>query len=140
MTNSGSRKNTTLSWVRKNGETAEDREFDEKKYYEAILSLWFSYVNYSGDTYYPSLQEELYFEFEKYTKKNVGNPFAIVLDKQVISAPIIQSHIPGGAGIITGNTRVSGKPYSRIVDDIEYILIEKLKTVQPANKMSAQKE
>tara|TARA_Y100000739_G_C20222249_1_gene290571 strand:+ start:104 stop:325 length:222 start_codon:yes stop_codon:yes gene_type:complete len=66
MTNSGSRKNTTLSWVRKNGETAEDREFAEKKYYEAILSLWFSYVNYSGDTYYPSLQEELYFEFEKY--------------------------------------------------------------------------
>ena len=66
MTNSGSRKNTTLSWVRKNGETAEDRDFAEKKYYEAILSLWFSYVNYSGDTYYPSLQEELYFEFEKY--------------------------------------------------------------------------
>tara|TARA_B100000287_G_scaffold213042_1_gene201137 strand:+ start:127 stop:348 length:222 start_codon:yes stop_codon:yes gene_type:complete len=66
MTNSGSRKNTTLSWVRKNGETAEDREFAEKKYYDAILNLWFSYVNYSGDTYYPALQEELYFEFEKY--------------------------------------------------------------------------
>ncbi len=66
MTNSGSRKNTTLSWVRKNAETAEDREFAEKKYYDAILSLWFSYVNYSGDTYYPALQEELYFEFEKY--------------------------------------------------------------------------
>ena len=28
------------------------------------------------------------------------------------------------AGIITGNTRVSGKPYSRIVDGIEYILID----------------
>ena len=66
MTNSGSRKNTTLSWIRKNGETVEDREFAEKKYYEAILSLLFSYVNYSGDTYYPALQEELYFEFEKY--------------------------------------------------------------------------
>ena len=66
MTNSGSRKNTTIGWVRKNGETIEDREFAEEKYYEAILSLWFSYVNYSGDTYYPALQEELYFEFEKY--------------------------------------------------------------------------
>ena len=66
MTNSGSRKNTTLSWIRKNGETVADREFAEKKYYEAILSLWFSYVNYTGDTYYPALQEELYFEFEKY--------------------------------------------------------------------------
>ena len=65
MTNS-SRKNTTLRWVRENGETAEDRLFAEKKYYDAILSLWFSYVNYSGDTYYPALQKELYFEFEKY--------------------------------------------------------------------------
>ena len=45
-------------------------------------------------------------KFGEYTKKNVGNPFAIVLDKQVISAPIIQSHIPGGAGIITGNFSV----------------------------------
>ena len=66
MTNSTVRKNTTLGWVIKNGETPEDRAFAEKKYYEALLNLWFSYVNYSGDTYYPSLQEELYFEFEKY--------------------------------------------------------------------------
>ena len=66
MANSSVRKNTTLGWVIKNGETPEDRAFAEKKYYEALLSLWFSYVNYSGDTYYPSLQEELYFEFEKY--------------------------------------------------------------------------
>ena len=66
MVNSTVRKNTTLGWVIKNGETLEDREFAEKKYYEALLSLWFSYVNYSGDTYYPSLQEELIFEFEKY--------------------------------------------------------------------------
>ena len=66
MINKTVRKNTTLGWVIKNGETSEDRSFAEKKYYEALLSLWFSYVNYSGDTYYPSLQEELYFEFEKY--------------------------------------------------------------------------
>ena len=66
MVNSTVRKNTTLGWVIKNGETSEDRAFAEKKYYEALLNLWFSYVNYSGDTYYPSLQEELYFEFEKY--------------------------------------------------------------------------
>ena len=66
MVNSTVRKNTTLGWVIKNGETPEDRAFAEKKYYEALLNLWFSYVNYSGDTYYPSLQEELYFEFEKY--------------------------------------------------------------------------
>ena len=45
-------------------------------------------------------------KFGEYTKNNIGNPFAIVLDDQVISAPIIQSHIPGGAGIITGNFSV----------------------------------
>lgn len=40
--------------------------------------------------------------FGDYTATNIGNPFAIVLDGQVISAPVIQSHIPGGSGIITG--------------------------------------
>jgi preprotein translocase subunit SecD len=41
--------------------------------------------------------------FGQYTAENIGNPFAIVLDDEVISAPVIQSHIPGGSGIITGN-------------------------------------
>ena len=45
-------------------------------------------------------------KFGDYTKNNIGNPFAIVLDNQVISAPIIQSHIPGGSGIITGDFTV----------------------------------
>jgi preprotein translocase subunit SecD len=40
--------------------------------------------------------------FGIYTAENIGNPFAIVLDEEVISAPTIQSHIPGGSGIITG--------------------------------------
>ena len=41
--------------------------------------------------------------FGDYTADNIGSPFAIVLDDKVISAPVIQSHIPGGSGIITGN-------------------------------------
>ncbi|MCF6304663.1 MAG: protein translocase subunit SecD [Rhodobacteraceae bacterium] len=41
--------------------------------------------------------------FGAYTAANIGNPFAIVLDGEVISAPVIQAHIPGGSGIITGN-------------------------------------
>ena len=41
--------------------------------------------------------------FGGYTAENIGSPFAIVLDDEVISAPVIQSHIPGGSGIITGN-------------------------------------
>ncbi len=44
--------------------------------------------------------------FGDYTAANIGSPFAIVLDDEVISAPVIQSHIPGGSGIITGNFSV----------------------------------
>jgi preprotein translocase subunit SecD len=44
--------------------------------------------------------------FGDYTAANIGAPFAIVLDGKVISAPVIQSHIPGGSGIITGNFSV----------------------------------
>jgi len=45
-------------------------------------------------------------KFGKYTADNIGNPFAIVLDNAVISAPVIQSHIAGGSGIITGHFTV----------------------------------
>ena len=45
-------------------------------------------------------------KFGDYTKSNIGEPFAIVLDGVVISAPVIQSHIPGGTGIITGSFSV----------------------------------
>lgn len=45
-------------------------------------------------------------KFGDYTAENIGSPFAIVLDDEVVSAPTIQSHIPGGSGIITGNFSV----------------------------------
>jgi len=44
--------------------------------------------------------------FGDYTAEHIGEPFAIVLDGKVISAPTIQSHIAGGSGIITGNFTV----------------------------------
>lgn len=44
--------------------------------------------------------------FGDYTAQNIGAPFAIVLDNEVISAPTIQSHIPGGSGQITGSFTV----------------------------------
>ena len=44
--------------------------------------------------------------FGDFTRDNIGSPFAIVLDGEVISAPVIQSHIPGGSGIITGSFSV----------------------------------
>jgi preprotein translocase subunit SecD len=45
-------------------------------------------------------------KFGDYTAENIGSPFAIVLDGEVVSAPTIQSHIPGGSGIITGRFSV----------------------------------
>jgi preprotein translocase subunit SecD len=45
--------------------------------------------------------------FGEYTANNIGSPFAIVLDEEVLSAPTIQSHIPGGSGIITGQFDVA---------------------------------
>ena len=49
-------------------------------------------------------------KFGQVTKKNVGRPFAIVLDGKVISAPIIREPIMGGSGIISGSfTTVEAK-------------------------------
>ncbi len=45
-------------------------------------------------------------KFGQYTADNIGALFAIVLDNEVISAPEIQAHIPGGSGIITGRFTV----------------------------------
>jgi len=41
--------------------------------------------------------------FGQATQTNVGRPFAIILDKQVISAPRINEPILGGSGQISGN-------------------------------------
>jgi preprotein translocase subunit SecD len=45
-------------------------------------------------------------KFGDYTAANIGAPFAIVLDDEVISAPRINNHIPSGSGIITGSFTV----------------------------------
>ncbi len=45
-------------------------------------------------------------EFGRFTQNNIGNPFAIVLDEKVISAPVIRSEILGGSGQISGNFTV----------------------------------
>jgi SecD/SecF fusion protein len=42
-------------------------------------------------------------QFGDVTKDNVGHRFAIVLDKEVLSAPVIQEAILGGSGQITGS-------------------------------------
>jgi len=44
--------------------------------------------------------------FGQVTQQNVGFPFAIILDNQVISAPVINEPILGGSGQISGNFTV----------------------------------
>jgi preprotein translocase subunit SecD len=44
--------------------------------------------------------------FARVTQENVGKPFAIVLDNEVISAPVIREPILGGSGQISGNFTV----------------------------------
>ena len=46
--------------------------------------------------------------FAAATLENVGKPFAIVLDNQVISAPVIREPITGGSGQISGSFTVQG--------------------------------
>ena len=45
-------------------------------------------------------------KFGEVTRDNIGERLAIVLDNEVISAPVIQSAIMGGNGIISGNFTV----------------------------------
>src|SRR5499426_317134 len=44
--------------------------------------------------------------FAQVTQENVGRPFAIVLDNEVISAPVIREPILGGSGQISGSFSV----------------------------------
>ena len=46
--------------------------------------------------------------FAQVTQENVGRPFAIVLDNEVISAPVIREPILGGSGQISGSFTVQG--------------------------------
>lgn len=45
-------------------------------------------------------------KFGNFSKNHVGEPFAIVLDDKVISAPVIREAILGGSGQISGNFTV----------------------------------
>lgn len=47
-------------------------------------------------------------KFAQATLENVGQPFAIVLDNEVISAPVIREPITGGSGQISGSFTVQG--------------------------------
>ena len=66
------------------------------------------------------LTEEAAHRFAEITRDNIGRAMAIVIDGKVVSAPVIQSEIGGGVGVITGSfsdaevkdlvARMTGKP------------------------------
>ncbi len=66
--------------------------FDSQRSGEPIVSFRF---NTSGSR-----------KFARATTDNVGQPFAIVLDNEVISAPVIREPITGGSGQISGGFTV----------------------------------
>jgi len=45
-------------------------------------------------------------KFAEITERNIGKVVAIVLDDQIISAPVVQQQIIGGSAVITGSTDV----------------------------------
>jgi protein-export membrane protein SecD len=49
------------------------------------------------------LDEEGAVIFEEYTGRSIGTYLSIVLDKEIISSPVIESQIPGGTGVIQGD-------------------------------------
>ena len=97
-------------------EADNERDFDGKP----VLYLVRKRVMVGGDTLVdaqPTVQEAqpvVSFRFDavgarrfgETTRRNVGRPFAIVLDGKVISAPVIREPILGGSGVISGNFTV----------------------------------
>lgn len=52
------------------------------------------------------LTDEATSRFAEITRDNIGRAMAIVVDGKVVTAPVIQTEISGGAGVITGNFTV----------------------------------
>lgn len=67
-------------------------------------------LNFDPNTYEPSVSilfdDEGAKIFEEMTQRNLGNPLAIYIDNDLISAPIVQEKISGGKAQITGRFTV----------------------------------
>lgn len=67
-------------------------------------------VTFDQTTYKPQVDLELNSEgaelFAKITKNNIGKRVAIYLDSQPISEPVVQTEIPNGRAVITGNFNI----------------------------------
>lgn len=62
-------------------------------------------------------------KFKKLTEENISKPLAIVIDKMILSAPIIQGAIPGGKVQISGNLTMEES--DRLVKKLKNQLIQR---------------
>ncbi len=63
-------------------------------------------------------------KFGLFTANNIGSPFAIVLDNEVISAPVIRDAIMGGSGQISGSFRLKNLQSCLFCCELEHYLLE----------------
>ena len=70
---------------------------------EDILSFNKIVSDYGGYEIQVIFTEKGTLKFAEFSKKNTGKPFAIVVNKLIISTPIFYSEITGGKAIISGN-------------------------------------
>jgi len=108
---------TQLSVAFKIGESAPSAELtertvlgsDQKVYFHNQAVLTNAHITSAEVTKSPyGLQIEIVFTKEgqallaKVTRENINKPLAIIVDNEVISAPIIRAEIPGGKAVIQG--------------------------------------
>ena len=56
-------------------------------------------------------------KFCEFTTKNIGNPFAVVLDGEILTAPNIHGAICGGTGLIDGNfTMIEAEGLAKVLN------------------------
>lgn len=92
-----------------------DAPITETIIFETILTgadLKTAYVTRDPQTNQPLVAFELRTNaadiFAQFTGAHVGQPLCIVLDKQILSCPTINSQIPGGEGVIQGGFTIDG--------------------------------
>src|SRR5262249_30212324 len=74
--------------------------------------------------------------FADYTAQHIGQYFAIVLDGQVISAPVIQNSIPNGAVPISQDSTIGGHP---VAEATELVTVPQFGPLPfPVTELSAQ--
>lgn len=56
--------------------------------------------------------------FDRITKNNIGKPLAVILDGQILSAPVIQQEISGGQAQITGS--FTADEAKKLVQNLNY--------------------